>query len=162
MCSLSVPRKLTLGLSLVGGAASLFAAPPNVLLIVVDDLKPVLGCYGDTRVFTPHMDRLATRGLVLLNAHCQQAVCGPSRASLLTGMLPDRTGVRDLETRMRDVHPDLLTLPQHFKNNGYFTRSMGKIFDGRNSDGADTQDAPSWSVPHVNVAGARSIGYYAN
>lgn len=161
MCFLSVPRKLTLSLSLVGGAAALFAAPPNVLFIVVDDLKPVLGCYGDTRVFTPHIDRLATRGLVLVNAHCQQAVCGPSRASLLTGMLPDRTGVRDLETRMRDVHPDLLTLPQHFKNNGYFTRSMGKIFDGRNSDGADTQDAPSWSVPHVNVAGTRSIGYYA-
>lgn len=153
--------KIVTGMALFCGVTSAFSAAPNVLFIAVDDLKPALGCYGDTRVFTPHMDRLASSGLVFLNAHCQQAVCGPSRASLLTGVLPDRTGVRDLETRMRDVHPDLLTLPQHFKNNGYFTRSMGKIFDGRNSDGGDTQDAPSWSVPHTNVTGAASIGYYA-
>ena len=150
------------GMALTFGAVSALAAPPNILFIAVDDLKPALGCYGDSRAITPHIDGLADKGLVLQNAHCQQAVCGPSRASILTGLLPDRTGVRDLETRMRDVHPDVLTLPQHFKNSGYFTRSMGKIFDGRSCDGWDTQDIPSWSVPHSGAKGTRCLGHYAD
>ncbi|MBC8041191.1 MAG: sulfatase [Opitutaceae bacterium] len=154
--------KIAAGMAWFCGAVSAFAAPPNVLFIAVDDLKPALGCYGDTQAITPHMDRLAKSGLVLLNAHCQQAVCGPSRASLLTGRLPDRTGVRDLQTRMRDVHPDLLTLPQHFKNSGYFVQGMGKVFDGRSSDGWDTQDIPSWSTPLLNARGTRCIGHYAD
>jgi iduronate 2-sulfatase len=153
--------KIATGLALICGAVSGFAASPNILFIVVDDLKPAMGCYGDEHVLTPNMDRLANSGLVLLNAHCQQAVCGPSRASLLTGLLPDRNGVRDLRTRMRDVHPDVVTLPEYFKHNGYYTQGMGKVFDGRNCDGPDTQDVPSWSVPYSMVTGLRSVGYYA-
>lgn len=117
----------------------------NVLFIAVDDLKPMLGCYGDTKVKSPNIDRLARHGMVFTNSHCQQAVCGPSRASLLTGLRPDTTKVWDLKTKMRDVNPDILTLPQHFKNNGYTTLNIGKIFDGRNCDGWRSQDKVSWS-----------------
>ena len=100
---------------------------PNVLFIAVDDLKPLLGCYGYTKVKSPNIDELASSGMAFLNGHCQQAVCGPSRASLLTGLRPDTTKVWDLKTRMRDILPDVLTLPQHFKNNGYQVEGMGKI-----------------------------------
>ncbi len=126
---------------------------PNILFIAFDDLKPLAGCYGDTLIRTPHIDRLAASGTLFLNAHCQQAVCGPSRASLLTGLYPDATGVWDLETRMRDVHPDILTLPQYFKENGYFTTGVGKIFDGRCCDGYNTQDVSSWSEPFLSHNG---------
>ena len=81
---------------------------PNVLFIIVDDLKPILGCYGDPFVKTPNIDRFAKEGVVFTNAYCQQAVCGPSRASFLTGMRPDYTGVWDLETEMRNINPEIL------------------------------------------------------
>jgi len=126
---------------------------PNVLFIAVDDLKPLLGCYGRARVKSPNIDRLASSGMVFLNGHCQQAVCGPSRASLLTGLRPDTTEVWDLKTRMRDIIPDILTLPQHFKNNRYRVEGMGKIFDGRCCDGWGSQDRRSWSVPFIAVGG---------
>ncbi|WPJ95172.1 sulfatase [Coraliomargarita algicola] len=122
---------------------------PNVLFIAVDDLKPMIGAYGDRTILTPQIDRLAARGTTFLNNHCQVAVCGPSRASLLTGLRPDTTQVYDLKTKMRDIHPDILTLPQHFKNNGYETVGMGKIFDPRCVDGRQYQDRPSWSVPFM-------------
>ncbi|MEI7906403.1 MAG: sulfatase-like hydrolase/transferase, partial [Bacteroidota bacterium] len=86
----------------------------NVLFIAVDDLKPVLGCYGDKLVKTPNIDRLAMRGTIFTQSYCQQAVCGPTRASLLTGLRPDNTKVWDLKTRMRDVNPEILSLPQYF------------------------------------------------
>src|SRR6188508_2507375 len=92
---------------------------PNVLFIAVDDLRPELGCYGNTVVKTPHIDALARRGTVFERAYCQQAVCNPSRVALLTALRPDTTRVYDLPTRFRDKVPDALTLPQHFKNNGY-------------------------------------------
>jgi len=126
---------------------------PNVLFIAVDDLKPLLGCYGYTKVKSPNIDKLASSGMVFLNGHCQQAVCGPSRASLLTGLRPDTTKVWDLKTRMRDILPDVLTLPQHFKNNGYQVEGMGKIFDGRCCDGWGSQDRLSWTVPFIAVGG---------
>ncbi|NDV63196.1 sulfatase [Puniceicoccales bacterium CK1056] len=121
---------------------------PNVLMIVVDDLKPATGAYGDSFAITPEMDRLASRGSVFLNNHCQQAVCGASRASALTGLRPDTVQVWDFKSRMRDQLPDLVTLPQHFLQNGYHTASLGKIFDPRCCDGRDTNDAASWSQPH--------------
>ena len=127
------------------------ARRPNVLFIAVDDLKPILGCYGDRQVKSPNIDRLAENGFVFLNNHCQVAVCGPTRASLLTGLRPDTTKVWDLKTRMRDIDPDILTLPQHFKQNGYTTVGMGKIFDYRCCDGMGTQDKASWSRPFVYV-----------
>jgi len=123
--------------------------PPNVLFIAVDDMKPILGCYDDVTTLTPNMDRLAERGTVFLNSHCQEALCGPTRSSLLLGMYPDQTGIWDFSRKFRDIHPDIVTLPQHFKNNGYTTVGIGKIFDYRNVD--SYEDSLSWSVttfPH--------------
>ena len=114
---------------------------PNVLFIVVDDLRPELGCYGVTGVKSPSIDRLAKRGMVFNHAYCQQAVCSPSRSSLLTGMRPDTIKVWDLETHFREAQPDVVTLLQNFKNHGYFVQGMGKIFHGQ------LDDEPSWSVP---------------
>ena len=124
------------------------AERPNVLFIAIDDLKPTLGVYGETEVATPHMDRLGERGTTFLNAACQFPVCGPSRASLLTGLRPEATGVLDLKTRMRDVHPDILTLPQYFKQQGYTTAAVGKIFDPRCVDGREFGDRISWTFPY--------------
>jgi iduronate 2-sulfatase len=118
---------------------------PNILFIAVDDLKPVLGCYGDKLVKTPNIDRLAKRGTVFLRNYCQQAVSGPTRASLMTGMRPDFTGVWDLKTLMRDVNPDILSLPQYLVSQGYSTQGIGKIYDSRCVD--KDFDGPSWSVP---------------
>ena len=124
---------------------------PNVLFIAVDDLKPLLGCYGDEHVKSPHIDSLAKVGTTFLNAHCQQAVCGPSRASLMTGRLPDYTKVWDLKTRMRDMNPTIVTIPQYFRNHGYEAVGIGKIYDPRCVDGYTQNDAPSWSKSYVHV-----------
>ncbi|KAA5539568.1 sulfatase [Roseiconus nitratireducens] len=117
---------------------------PNVLFIAFDDLRPALGCYGDSIAVTPNIDRLAARGTVFDRAYCQQAVCSPSRLSLLTGRRPDTIRVWDLSTHFRESLPDVVTLPQHFKNQGYWTQSLGKIYHG---SGKPSLDPPSWSVP---------------
>jgi len=122
---------------------------PNVLFIAVDDLKPTLGCYGDTIAKTPNIDRIAAQGTTFLNAHTQQAVCAPSRASLLTGLRPDTTKVWDLQTRLRDNLPDVVTLPQFFKQQGYDAVGLGKIFDPRSVDGQVKDDPASWSRPYI-------------
>jgi len=114
----------------------------NVLFIPVDDLKPVLGCYGNKTVRSPNIDRLAARGLVFTRAYCQQAVCSPSRTSLLTGRRPDTTRVYDLDTHFRTTIPDVVTLPQQFKIHGYFTQGLSKVYHG----GLD--DPQSWTAPH--------------
>jgi len=124
-----------------------FAAAPaaagtnrlNVLFVVSDDLRPELGCYGNPVIQSPNIDRLARRGLVFNRAYCQQAVCSPSRSSVLTGMRPDTSKVWDLNTHFRKALPDVATLPQFFKNHGYQTRGLGKIYHG----GFD--DPLSWS-----------------
>lgn len=115
----------------------------NVLFIAIDDLRPDLGCYGNTEVKSPQIDALARSGVVFRRAYCQQAVCSPSRTSLLTGLRPDSTKVFDLVTDFRDTIPNVVTLPQHFLNNGYHSVGMGKIYHG----GID--DAKSWSEPHI-------------
>ena len=127
---------------------------PNVLFIIVDDLKPILGCYGDPFVKTPNIDRFAKEGVVFTNTYCQQAVCGPSRASFLTGMRPDYTGVWDLETEMRNINHEILSMPQFFKQNGYITAGIGKVFDSRSVD--ENIDKPSWSIPFYK----KSNDYY--
>ncbi|MDA0858468.1 MAG: sulfatase [Verrucomicrobia bacterium] len=124
---------------------------PNILFIASDDLKPMLGCYGDTVIKTPNIDRLASHGTVFLNAHCQQAICGPTRASLLTGLRPDSTGIYDLKAKIRTLTPDVVTLPQYFKENGYQSVGLGKIFDPRNVEGYAKDDPQSWSRPYVQV-----------
>ena len=121
---------------------------PNVLFIAVDDLRVELGCYGDTIVRSPHIDRLAEQGTLFKRAYCQQAVCNPSRASLLTGLRPETLGIWDLPTHFRQRRPDIVTLPQHFKRNGYHTQNIGKIFHNWRQDDFKG-DEPSWSVPAV-------------
>lgn len=105
-----------------------FPKPLNILFIPVDDLRPDFSVYGNQMVKTPNLDRLAKNGVTFNRAYCQQAVCNPSRASLLTGLRPDSLRVWDLKTNMREINPDLLTLPQYFKQNGYTTIGLGKAF----------------------------------
>ena len=114
---------------------------PNVLFIAVDDLRPELGCYGKDYIKSPNIDRIAKAGMVFNRAYCQQAVCSPTRSSLMTGTRPDTTKVWDLVTHFRKALPDVVTLQQNFKNNGYFVQGMGKIFHG------SLDDPQSWSVP---------------
>lgn len=129
-------------------AAYAKAEPPNVLFIAVDDLRVELGCYGSEHVKSPHIDWLASRGTLFEHAYCQQTVCNPSRASLLTGLRPDTLRVWDLPTHFRENHPDAVTLPQLFKRNGYHAQCIGKIFHNWVQD--DWKGDPaSWSVPSV-------------
>ncbi|MCY3780403.1 MAG: sulfatase [Chloroflexi bacterium] len=134
---------------------------PNVVLIAVDDLRTALGCFGDENAVTPHIDRLAAHGMVFQHAYCQQAVCNPSRASLMTGLRPDTIKVWDLKshfrhelparladlpqfgwgTHFRNARPNVVTLPEYFKQQGYRARSVGKIYHGS----PQAQDPQSWS-----------------
>jgi arylsulfatase A-like enzyme len=131
-------------LVLVWLVSSMAAAekPLNVLFIAADDLRPELGCYGHPHVKSPHIDRLAAEGTLFNRAYCQQAVCNPSRASLMTGLRPETLGVFDLPTHFRDKKPDAVTIPQHFKDNGYFTEHVGKIF---HTGHGNRDDKLSWS-----------------
>lgn len=125
--------------------SSSLAQPMNVLFIASDDLRNDLGCYGYPEVKTPNIDRLAKHGLVFKNAYCQQAVCNPSRASIMTGKRLDALRVWDLATHFRTHAPDAVTLPQHFMKAGYFTQNIGKIF--HNWIHEIQGDPASWSVP---------------
>lgn len=116
---------------------------PNVLFIAVDDLRTNLGCYGDRIAQTPSLDALAARSTRFARAYCQQAVCSPSRTALLTGRRPDTTRVWDLVTHFRHTSPDVVTLPEYFKEQGYFAQAIGKIYHGE----APMADPQSWSVP---------------
>lgn len=120
------------------------AQKPNVLLIVSDDLQVQLGCYGGSAK-TPNLDRLAARGVTFDHAYCQQALCNPSRSSFLCGLRPDTIGLTNNSVHFRDLLPDVVTLPQAFKNAGYVTRDCGKIF--HNWHTAVHGDRPSWSAP---------------
>ena len=131
--------------TLAGGADS--TERLNVLFLAVDDMRVELGCYGESPALTPNIDKLAARGVLFNRAYCQQAVCNPSRASLLTGRRPDTLRIWDLPTHFREQFPDIVTLPQHFKNNGYFTQNVGKIFHNWRQD--IHGDPQSWSVPAV-------------
>ncbi|MCG6155731.1 sulfatase [Rubinisphaera margarita] len=121
---------------------------PNVLFIAVDDLRVELGCYGDSIVKSPNIDKLAERGLLFEQAYCQQAVCNPSRASALTGLGLDTLDIHDLPTHFRQRFPEIVTLPQHFKQNGYETRNIGKMFHNWVQE-EYKGDARSWSKPAV-------------
>ncbi|XP_060602272.1 iduronate 2-sulfatase-like [Ruditapes philippinarum] len=120
---------------------------PNILFIVVDDLRPSLGCYGDDFMVTPNIDNLARHSVSFKNAYVQQALCGPSRVSFLTSRRPDTTRLYDFYSYWRVAAGNFTTLPQHFKQNGYHTVSVGKVFHpGKSSNYTD--DYPySWSVP---------------
>jgi choline-sulfatase len=131
----------TLCLLLLLGAAATAAEPKklNVLFLMSDDMRPDLGCYGHPQVKSPNIDALARAGVRFDRAYCQYPLCCPSRTSMLTGRLPTTTGVLRNTQDFRKLHPELVTLPEHFKANGYVTLRAGKIFHG----GLD--DAQSWT-----------------
>jgi arylsulfatase A-like enzyme len=132
---------LRLALLLIAPALLPAAERPNILFIAVDDLRPEFGAYGANYIKSPNLDRLARSGITFNRSYCQQAVCSPTRSSLMTGTRPDTTKVWDLVTHFRAALPNVVTLGQHFKNHGYFVQGMGKIYHG----GFD--DAATWSVP---------------
>ncbi|WP_282123849.1 sulfatase [Algibacter mikhailovii] len=126
---------------------------PNILFIGIDDLRPELGCYGSDIAISPNLDKLASQGLLFNNAYCQQAICGPSRASLLSGIRPETSGVFHNYIKFREVNPDVVTLPQHFINNGYEAVYTGKIFHH-----GDLDDEKSWSrLPAVDSMNSKGI-----
>ena len=134
------------------GVLLLFSALPthavtrttNVLFIMADDLRPELGCYGSVAV-TPHLDALARRGVLFQRAYCQQAVCNPSRASMLTGLRPGTLGLYVNGKHFRELRPEVATLPWWMKEHGYITRCVGKIFHNWHTQ--EHGDPRSWSAP---------------
>lgn len=113
---------------------------PNVVVFLVDDLRTELGCYGNQFVKSPNIDALANDGVLFKNAYAQQAICAPSRMSILSGLRPESFGIYSLFTPFRSQHEDLVTMPQFFKNNGYTTVSVGKVYHHA------TDDKDSWSI----------------
>ncbi|WP_075602859.1 sulfatase [Saccharicrinis aurantiacus] len=113
---------------------------PNILFLAVDDLRPELGCYGSPIAVSPNLDKLAGDGLLFNRAYCQQSICGPSRCSLMSGGRPEAIGVTHNYTLLREGSPDIITLPQHFKENGYETVYCGKVFHGK-----DALDTLAWT-----------------
>ena len=122
-------------------------AKPNVLFIVCDDLNTMIGCYGDAYAKTPNLDKLASRGMLFEKNYCQQPICNPSRASFMSGRRPDTLRIWDIPTNLRDRHPDLITMPQWFKQHGYFAQGIGKIYHNFNQK--IQGDPDSWSVPQL-------------
>ena len=118
----------------------IFGKKPHVLFIAIDDLRPELGCYGSSIAKSPNINRLAKEGRLFERAYCQQSICGPSRASLMTGARPDEIGIIENRAYFRDLNPDIITLPQHFIKNGYEAVYCGKIYHGRMTD-----EKYSWS-----------------
>ncbi len=114
----------------------------NVLFIIVEDLKNIMGCYGNPLVKTPNLDRLARKGVVFDRAYCQYPVCNPSRTSFLTGLRPDTTQILDNRVPWNTHIKNQPTLPRWFKDDGYFTVSLGKIFHGQ----GEHDDGPAWDV----------------
>ena len=124
------------------------ASKPNILFIALDDLRPELGCYGQRHIHSPHIDALASQGVVFERAYCQYPVCNASRASIMTGLRPDSTGVYDNGTSFRRKAPEVVALPQHFKDHGYTTQAFGKIYHGAFETayvGRKFDDPLSWS-----------------
>lgn len=127
----------------------------NVLLIMADDLRTSLGCYSDSVVKSPNIDQLASKSQVFLNAYAQQAVCAPSRTSMLTSRRPDTTRLYDFKSYWRVHSGNYTTLPQYFKSRGYITMSVGKVFHPGIASNY-TDDYPySWSIPAYHPASFR-------
>jgi uncharacterized sulfatase len=149
------------GVAVLTQAASLHSKTSqrkrNILFVAVDDLNHSLGCYGHPLVKSPNIDRLAARGIRFERAYCQFPVCNPSRTSLLTGLRPDTTGILNNTTGFRSKLPDVVTLPQLFRKNGYFTARIGKIFHGRKN----TDDPQAWDMtsdPRATPLGQKGQG----
>ena len=139
-------RKLILLFGVLCSLVSTAKEQPNVLLICVDDLRPELGCYGSTIAKSPHLDRLAADGLLFKRAYCQQSICSPSRASLMTGARPDTIRVIENTAYFRELNPDIVTLPQHFIKHGYEAVYCGKIYHARMTDNDHSWSRkPAWN-----------------
>lgn len=142
-------RSLFVLAALLAVSASFGASsrPPNVLFIATDDLNNDLGCYGSPIVKSPHIDRLAARGVKFDRAYCQFPLCSPSRSSIMTGLRPDTTRVFDLRYHFRSGMPDVVTLPQMFMRSGYYAARVGKIYHYGNPGDIGTSgldDPASW------------------
>lgn len=145
--SITLSLCLTLGLATQVTQAQ-GSAPQNVLFIVADDLNCDISPYGVSQVKTPNLDRLAAMGVRFDNAYCQQALCGPSRASVMTGLRPDTTGIVSNNDRLRGMMPDVVTLGEFFKNQGYYSGRVGKIYHYHNPDDIGTNgddDEQTWT-----------------
>ncbi|MEQ8616574.1 MAG: sulfatase [Lacipirellulaceae bacterium] len=130
----------------------------NVLIFFIDDLRPELGCYGEQSIKSPHIDALASQGVLFERAYCQQAICAPSRASMMAGQYPDTLGIYDLWSPLRRTVPDVMSMPRYFKERGYETSSFGKVYHHQTDDQAYWSKLPR--VPgekYVDPATLKSI-----
>ncbi|MFK7818835.1 MAG: sulfatase [Planctomycetaceae bacterium] len=136
---------LLLGICLLTLSDSVSSADkqPNVLFIAVDDLRPELNCYGREHIRSPNIDRLAAEGVLFERAYCMVPTCGASRASLMTGVRPSRNRFKSYLTRADRDAPDAVPLHTHFKNSGYQTMSLGKVFHHKD-DHVDGWSIPPW------------------
>ena len=132
---------------------------PNILFIAIDDLRPELGAYGSEVAITPNMDELAANGLLFNNAYCQEAICSPSRTSVMTGARPETIKVIENFTYFRDVNPDIVTLPQYLQTKGYETVYSGKIFHPGYTDDELSWSRKVYSGPDVPERPERIRGY---
>ncbi|MDF1739894.1 MAG: sulfatase [Verrucomicrobiales bacterium] len=124
------------------------AKKPNILFIAIDDLRPELGCYGSPAVISPNLDKLASEGRRFARAYCQEAICAPSRASIMTGARPDTTGITHNYVKIRELNPDIVTMPQHFAAHGYETFYTGKIYhQGDDDEHAWSRDPDPSKLP---------------
>mgnify|MGYP000356731399 CR=1 FL=1 len=141
-------------------------AKKNILFIAIDDLKPLLSNYGEKQMITPNFDRLSKMGMTFTNAHVQYAVCGASRASVMTGTNPDTNKVWDLHTDFRESAPNLVSMPEHLINQGYESTGSGKIYHIPSA--AKGHDAKTWSISHKMPKnfdpryGEPALNYYQN
>lgn len=126
---------------------------PNVLFIAIDDLRPELGCYGSEIALTPNLDKLAEDGLRFDRAYCQEAICSPSRASLMCGARPDTIGVIENSAYFRELNPDIVTLSQHFIRHGYEAVQVGKIYHKL----GHSDPAYSWSRTPATIKGKKPV-----
>ena len=137
------------------------AKPMNVLFIVIDDLRTELGCYGVEEVISPNIDRLAKMGVLCHNGYAQYPVCNPSRSSFLSGLRPDETGIVSNTVPFRKLWPDMVSLPQLFRQNGWFTAGIGKIFhlaEPRNGRTVLFEDPLSWDYFHDSLRDTTQLG----
>jgi iduronate 2-sulfatase len=138
--------------SLLIAACTSKPRPFNVLFVIADDWRVEMGCYGSNGMVTPNVDKLSATGVRFDRAYCQFPLCSPSRASMLTGRYPTVTGVIENEIAFRDAHPDWITLPQHFRQNGYVSARTGKVF-------SPVDDPKAWDkVVKGGIPGKRAGG----
>ncbi len=149
------------GYFVIGHSAALAASKrPNILFIAIDDLRPELGCYGSPIAKSPNLDQLAADGMLFNRAYCQQAICSPSRASLMTGARPDTIGVVENTAYFRELNPDIVTLPQHLIGHGYETVYCGKIYHGKMLDKEKSWSrGPAWNK--MKIKRVKTPGGYA-